>query len=93
VWRHSLRRTSRPPWCGWLVWIALTLFTALPARAQDHIVERALLEDRSGLQTIESIREESFIPFTGVLSQGYGAAKATHSHARCFLLKTSPVVS
>jgi len=74
VWRHSLRRTSRPPWCGWLVWAALALFVTLPARAQDHIVSRAFFEDRSSLKTIESIRDASFVPFTGVLSQGYGAA-------------------
>ena len=74
MWRHSLRRSSLPRWYGWLLWAALALFLSLPARAQDHIVARAFFEDHSALQTIESVRDASFIPFAGVLSQGYGAA-------------------
>lgn len=73
--RHPtpLRRTLS--WCCWwvLVWFG-AVATVAQASEGDHIVERAWLEDRSGLLTPAEVRQLPTQAFTGVLSQGFGAS-------------------
>jgi signal transduction histidine kinase len=41
------------------------------ALAKDHITDQALFEDVSGQMAFESLPQERFQPFTGMLNQGY----------------------
>lgn len=45
---------------------------ATGARAQDHITERAWLEDSSGRLTLEEVQRQAFQPYVGLLARGYG---------------------
>jgi hypothetical protein len=50
------------------------LALALPALAQDRIVERAIYEDPTAAMDFSQVREQAFTPFTGTLSLGYSPA-------------------
>lgn len=54
--------------------ISLWLGLAMAAQAADHISQRAWFEDRTGLLTIEQVRQQNFAPFDSVLSRGLGQA-------------------
>lgn len=60
-------------WCKtmWAL-IVFTLLCACQVQAQDHIVERAWMEDTSGQMTWEDVQKQTFQPFQGVLSKGFG---------------------
>lgn len=49
------------------------LFSA-PAWAGDVIKERAWFEDVGGQRSLEDVQRQTFVPFTGLLSLGFGAA-------------------
>ena len=50
---------------GWLV-------LASQASAQDHITQRAWLDDPGGRLSLDQAQEKTFQPFTGMLSRGFG---------------------
>ena len=52
----------------------LLVLGSAAVRAQDHITERAWLEDPSGRLTLEEARRQTFQPYTGLLARGYGPA-------------------
>lgn len=56
-------------WAGCLLWL---LLWCSPARALDHIVQRAWVEDASGQLSLEAIRQLPEQRFEGVLSRGFG---------------------
>ncbi len=58
-------------WAGCLVWL---LLWCAPARALDHIVQRAWVEDASGQLSLTAIRQLPEQPFEGVLSRGFGSS-------------------
>lgn len=60
-------------WCK-TIWalIACALLCAGNVQAQDHIVERAWMEDASGQMTWQDVQKQAFQPFQGVLSRGFG---------------------
>jgi two-component system, sensor histidine kinase LadS len=67
------RVTSRRAavWLGW--WLGLcALLLQAPAFAQDHIVERAWLDDPSGQWTLKDAQAQTMQKFTGMLSRGFG---------------------
>jgi len=47
---------------------------AAAAWAQDHITERAWLEDPTGRLTLKEIQQQTFQPYEGLLARGYGRA-------------------
>jgi two-component system, sensor histidine kinase LadS len=53
--------------------LCLLLLAGL-VHAQDHITERAWVEDRSGRMTLAQVQRAPAVPFTGALSRGYGEA-------------------
>ncbi len=57
---------------GWMLMALLLLVAALPARAQDHITDRAWAEDPSGQLGLEQVQSLPMHPFSGVLSRGFG---------------------
>lgn len=52
--------------------LCLAAFAPISASAQDHIVERAWLEDPSGKLAYEDVRQQAGTNYSGVLSRGYG---------------------
>lgn len=56
-----------------LVGCALALGLA-EARAQDHIAQRAWLEDVTGRLSLEEVQRQDFRPYSGLLALGYGDA-------------------
>lgn len=52
---------------GWLL-------LAGQARAQDHITQRAWLDDPGGQLSWAQVQEKAFQPFTGMLSRGFGGS-------------------
>lgn len=62
----------------WLRWFALLLLCCLAGagqvRAQDHIVERAWLEDPTGQMTWPEVQQHPMQPFVGTLNRGFGQA-------------------
>ena len=72
---HSLRpffllHQSLGHFLGWLAlgWLVL----ASQASAQDHITQRAWLDDPGGQLSWAQVQEKPFQPFTGMLSRGFG---------------------
>ncbi len=67
------RVTSRraAAWRGWWLGLCVLLLQA-PAFAQDHIVERAWLDDPTGQWTLKDAQAQTMQKFTGVLSRGFG---------------------
>lgn len=66
--------------CCWLRWDVMfrvlllgCLMGAYPAHAQDHITERAWLEDPTGQMTLAQVQQQAPQPFQGTLSRGFGA--------------------
>ena len=57
-------------WTACLLWLVLLCCT--PSLAQDHIVERAWVEDASGQLSLQAIRQLPEQRFEGVLSKGFG---------------------
>lgn len=51
---------------GWLAW------SATSASAQDHITERAWMEDASRQMSWSDVQTQPTVPFTGTLSKGFG---------------------
>lgn len=54
-----------------VVWL---LCVSAPAWALDHITERSYWEDASGQMAWADVQQQSFTPFSGVLSRGYTPA-------------------
>ena len=63
-----LMRTRHLPAGFMLVWLVL----ASPVKAQDHITQRAWLNDPGGQLSWAQAQEQSFQPYTGMLSRGFG---------------------
>jgi len=55
-------------------WFLLCINSSFSALAADHIAQRAYWEDATGQASLEQVREQSFTPYTGVLSRGYTQA-------------------
>ena len=66
---------TRPAPSTTYVWVVVVLWSLLtsPASARDLITERAVFEDQTGTLTLPEVQAQSFIPFTGILSLGYGS--------------------
>jgi signal transduction histidine kinase len=62
------------PWITARLVLLCLLALALPALAQDRIVERAIYEDPTAAMDFPQVREQAFTPFTGTLSLGYSPA-------------------
>jgi signal transduction histidine kinase len=74
----SSNTPQRLPGFRWLlqwlcIWTGLLLLP-LAAAAQDHISERAWLEDPSGQMTWEEVQQAPFKAYTGTLSKGFGSS-------------------
>jgi signal transduction histidine kinase len=54
---------------GWVLWLLLMQGSA---HAQDHIVERAWMEDQSRQMTWLEVQKQPFQTFKGVISRGFG---------------------
>lgn len=68
-WRNAGKSYLRHQ-AFWMMWLAL--LTPM-ANAADLITERAVFEDASGALTFPEIQTQTFTPFTGILSRGYGS--------------------
>lgn len=58
-------------WLGWWLGLCMLLVQA-PSLAQDHIVERAWIDDPNGQWTLKEAQAQKPQKFTGVLSRGFG---------------------
>ena len=56
----------------WLWLLAAWLWLPFGVHAQDHIVERAWLEDASRQWQWQDVQKQHFQPYTGMLSRGFG---------------------
>jgi signal transduction histidine kinase len=65
TWHHALH---------WLVTLLIccSAWAATGARAQDHITERAWLDDPQGQMRWPDIQNHHFAPYSGVLNKGFG---------------------
>lgn len=67
-----------PPWLRWFALVGVLLLGCLAglgsAHAQDHITERAWLEDPTGQLTWGQVQQRPMQPFEATLSRGYGTA-------------------
>lgn len=61
-------------WRSWFAFLLLlcSLTWAGQTHAQDHIVERAWLEDPSGQMTLAEVQQHPMQPFIGTLNRGFG---------------------
>ena len=67
---HAIGACARQRVGWWLgMWL---LLLQVPALAQDHIVERAWLNDPTGQWTLKEAQAQTAQKFTGVLSRGFG---------------------
>ncbi|MDD2545405.1 MAG: 7TM-DISM domain-containing protein [Burkholderiaceae bacterium] len=66
------------PWLRWFALVGVLLWGCLagagPAQAQDHITERAWLEDPTGQLTLAEVRQRATQPFQETLNRGFGTA-------------------
>lgn len=66
-------KNSKPLLRLWLLVFCLWV-CGLPAKAQDHIVGKAWLEDLSGAIGWQEAQKQTLHPYAGVLSLGFGSA-------------------
>lgn len=59
-------------WRTFCFWLACAVLGTTHAIAQDHIVERAWIEDATGQLQLHDIQQLPARTFEGVLSQGFG---------------------
>lgn len=66
-----------PKKSNYLMHLLLLFFSAfaLPAIAQNHIVERAWLEDPSGVLSWSEVQKLPMQPYEGILSRGFGSSR------------------
>ena len=70
--RSRLLSFSRSRHSLWLWLLAAWLWLPFGVHAQDHIVERAWLEDASRQWQWQDVQKQQFQPYTGMLSRGFG---------------------